>query len=464
MTTTSEAADPLARRLAPALDGELLLPGDPAFDAALPGYNLAVRHTPVAVVMAASADDVARTVRTVRATGLRVAVRATGHGAAAAGPDTVLLDTSRLQELRLDPRARTVRVGAGVRWRQVLDAAAPYGLAGLCGSSPDVGVVGYTLGGGTGPVARTFGFTADHVESVELVTPDGRAVVAAPDENPELFWAVRGGGAAFGVVTALTLGLVDLPALRAGALWFDAAHAAEVLHAWRRWVADLPESVTTSVARLELPPDPALPPVLSGRSVVALRFAHVGPGPEADALLGELREAMPAPLVDTVGDLPYARIGEVHSDPPHPMPMVDRGLTLAELPAAAVEAFCAATPPGSPVMLAEIRLLGGAMRRAPLVPSAIAGRDAAFSFFVATPAAPAGPPGAAAAVGAVLDALAPWSTGGALVNLAGARDEASSTALRRAWGDDTYARLVALRRAYDPDGVLAPSARWDVVA
>lgn len=463
MITTSQPADPLVRVLSRALDGEIRLPGDPAFHAALPGYNLAVQHAPAALVLAASADDVAHTVRAARAAGLAVAVRATGHGAAPAGPGSVLLDTSGLQDLAVDPAARTVRVGAGVRWRQVLDAAAPHGLAGLCGSSPDVGVVGYTLGGGTGPVARTFGFTADHVESVELVTPDGRQVVASADENAELFWAVRGGGAAFGVVTAMTLALVELRTVRAGALWFDAAEAAPVLHAWRGWVADLPESVTTSVARLELPPDPSLPPFLAGRSVVTVRFAHVGPALEADALLAELREALPAPLADTVEDMPYRRIGEVHADPPEPLPLTERGALLVGLPASAVDAFCAATPPGSPVMLAEIRLLGGALRRTPTVPSAVAGRDAAFSVFAATVAGPAGPPDAEDAVRRTVEALAPWGTGGSFVNLAGPRDATSSAALRTAWGPETYARLVALRRAYDPDGVLAPSARWDAV-
>jgi FAD/FMN-containing dehydrogenase len=463
MSTTPQATTPATLAFAPALDGELLLPGERGFDAALPGFDLSVRHEPDAVVLAASAADVARTVGAAREAGLAVAVRATGHSAAAARPGTVLLDTSALQDLDIDPVARTARVGAGVRWQQVLDAGAPHGLAGLCGSSPGVGVVGYTLGGGMGPVARTFGFNADRVRSIELVTADGREVVASADENPDLFWALRGGGAAFGVVTAMTIELVELPSLRAGVLWFDAADARTVLHAWRAWTEGLPESVSTSVARLELPPDPALPPFLSGRSVLAVRFAHVGPAADADARLDVLRSGMPAPIADTVQDLPYHRIGEVHADPPEPLPLTERGALLAELPPEAIDAFCAATPAGAPVLLSEVRLLGGALRRTPEVPSAVVGRDAAYAVFAATLAPPVGPPHAEAAVRAVVEALSPWGTGTALLNFAGPRDAASSAALRAGWGPQTYARLVALRRATDPGRVLAPSARWDVV-
>lgn len=457
--------DALVHDLA-ATTAEVLLPGDPAFAAALPGYNLAVRHEPEAVVRARSAADVAACVRAAGALGLRVAVRSTGHSAAPAAPGTVLLDVGALADVVVDPGAATATVGAGTRWQQVLDAAAPHGLGGLCGSAPDVGVVGYTLGGGMGPLARAYGFAADHVVALDVVLPTGepRTVTAASD--PDLFWALRGGGGAFGVVTSMTFGLVPVTTLRAGATLYDVADAPAVLRRWRDVTATAPETLGTSVARLNLPPDPSLPPPLRGRSVLAVRFTHLGDPAETDSLLAALR-GPETPVLDTVGDLPYTRLGEIHMDPPDPVPALDRGGLLRELPDAAVDAFLAATAPGTPVLVAELRLLGGAVARgaegAPSAAASVAGRDAAYSLFTATLAPPVMPEWAPQALQGVLDALAPWSTGGALLNFAGPRDEAAAHALRAAWGED-YDRLVALRRENDPAGVLDPTARWDVVA
>ncbi|PFG43475.1 FAD/FMN-containing dehydrogenase [Isoptericola jiangsuensis] len=459
LAAAADAADTLGRTVS----GTVRRPGDDGYDAALTGYNLALAHRPALVVHAATPVDVALTVRTAVAYGLGVGVRSTGHSAAPTGPADVLLDTSALDRLEIDVAARTATVGAGVRWRAVLDAAAPHGLGGLCGSSPDVGVVGYTLGGGLGPLARTFGLAADHVRSIDVVTPSGDLVTATPEHHADLFWALRGGGGAYGVVTALTFDLFPLTVVRAGALWFDVDDAPAVLHRWRGLTSDLPDDVSTSVVRLNLPPLPHLPEPLRGRAVLVVRYVRHGDLTAPDPLVDALRRTA-TPLMDTVGDLPYARLGEVHGDPEDPMPMVDAGCTLRELPAAAVDAFLAATPADSPVLMAELRLLGGAVARHPVVPSAVGGRDAEFTLFVGALAAPLGPPDVTERLQDVLGALAPWSTGGALLNLAGPRDAASARRVRTAYGAVTYDRLVALRRSLDPHGVLDPSARWDVVS
>jgi len=474
LTTTAAA---VADELRTGLAGAVHLPGEAAYDAALGGFNLALVHRPALVVRAASPEDVARAVRAAAGHGLGVGVRSTGHSAAPTGPADVLLDVSALDGLEVDPVARTATVGPGTSWRAVLDAGAPHGLGGLCGSSPHVGVVGYTLGGGLGPLARTFGFAADHVRSLDVVTPDGSLVTASPDRHADLFWALRGGGGAFGVVTSLTFDLFPLRTVHAGTVWFDAADAARVVHRWRELVRDLPESVTTSVARMNLPPLPDLPEPLRGRAVLVVRYVrHLGDdgrdgdtgeapdgggmvGEAADGLVDALRAVAP-PLLDTVGDLPYARIGEIHADPEDPMPFVERGGQLRELTADAVDAFLAAVPPGSPVAMAEIRLLGGAVARPAAVPNAVAGRDAACTLFVGSLGAPLGPPDAAAHVQAVHDALRPWATGGSLLNFAGPRDAVSAQLMRTSFGPGTYERLVAMRRRLDPLGVLAPSSRW----
>ncbi|MFE6970533.1 FAD-binding oxidoreductase [Isoptericola sp. NPDC057653] len=464
------SASTVADEVRPGLAGTVHLPGEPAYDAALEGFNLALVHRPALVVRAASPEDVARTVRAAAGHGLGVGVRSTGHSAAPTGPADVLLDVSALDGLEIDPVERTATVGPGTPWRAVLDAGAPHGLGGLCGSSPHVGVVGYTLGGGLGPLARTFGFAADHVRSLDVVTPDGALVTASPTRNEDLFWALRGGGGAFGVVTSMTFDLFPLRTVHGGTLWFDVADAAPVLHRWRGLVPDLPESVSTSVARLNLPPLPDLPEPMRGRAVLVVRYVrHLGDDGQggrddapADGLVDALR-SVAAPILDTVGDLPYVRIGEIHADPEDPMPFVERGGQLRELSADAVDVFLAAVPPGSPVMMAEIRLLGGAVGRPAAVPNAVAGRDAACTLFVGSLGVPLGPPDAAAHVQAVHDAMRPWCTGGSLLNFAGPRDAASAQLLRTAFGTGTYDRLVSMRRRLDPLGVLAPSSRWAAV-
>ncbi len=451
----------LAAELAALVDGEVL-PGDRPGAAA--GFNVATVHSPDLVVHASSAADVAATVAVAGRAGRRVAVQATGHGAPAAGPGTVLVVTRALDGVTVDPAARTATVGAGATWQQVLDAAAPHGLAPLAGSAPGVGAVGYTLGGGLGPVARTFGFAADAVRSLTVVTADGELVVVDPAANPERFWALRGGGAAFGLVTSMTVDLFPVARLYAGGLWFTAEVARTVLHRWREWALTLPDTVSTSVARLDLPPLPSLPEPLRGRSVVHVRVACVTTAEEGAALVAPMRSAA-TPLLDTVGDLPYAALGAIHADPVDPMPVAERGELLRELPVEAVEAFLTATAPGrSPVMMAELRLMGGALARRPRVPSAVGGRTAAAHLHVVGVLAP---PVAALVPGAVedvLDRMRPWSTGASLVNFAGTPGPDADRRVGAGVGPDACARLAALQAVTDPSAVLTPAARWTAPA
>lgn len=442
--------------------GTALQPGDDGFATAVAPFNLTVQHRPDAVLLAADAADVAAGISVAGRHGRCVAVQATGHGAAATTPGTLLISTRLLDRLEIDPTAQTATVGAGVRWQQVLDAAAPYGLTGLAGSAPDVGVVGYTLGGGLGPVARTYGFAADRLISVELVTADGRCRTVDAVSDPELFAALRGGGGAFGVVVAMTFGLVELPSLYAGGAYFHLDVARTVLQRWAAWSRDLPAEVTTSIARLNLPPDPALPAELRGASVVHLRYAYVGDPAAGGRLLAPMLETAP-PLLAGLRVIPAAALGSVHADPTAPMPVVEGGVLLRELPSAAVECFVDITSPGSglPVAVAELRLLGGALRRGVATGAdAITGREAAYHLqTVAVPGLPS-PTGPEQAVRLVAAALAPWSTGEVLHNFAGADGEQTRAALRDSWGPDRQTRLLALRDRLDPNRVFGPMARW----
>ncbi|RTL63683.1 MAG: FAD-binding oxidoreductase [Pseudonocardiaceae bacterium] len=447
MTATIDQHDSLSR-----IVGPVLFPGDDGYAEETGGFNLTYRPGPAVVVGATCADDVAAAVRHAVATGRRVAVQATGHGLSCDLFGTVLVSTRRMTDVVIDPVARTARVGAGVRWRAVIDAAAPHGLAPLNGSSSDVGVVGYTTGGGLGPMARRYGFAADHVRRFTLVTADGAVRDVTPSSEPDLFWAVRGGKGNFGIVTDIEFGLVPVSRFFGGALAFGADDARAVLHAWRAWAPTLPEDTTTSVALLRTPPDPALPEPVRGRFVVALRFTHLGDAVSGEELLAPMR-AVATPVLDAIADMPYPAIDAVHMDPTTPMPMWDRGGALSALPVEAVDAILATAGPEAdcPLAMVELRLLGGAIGREPAVPNAVSGRDAAFSLF--TVGVPVGPPIelVAAAAARVVESVRPWSCRG-LVNLLG---QAGPDRVGNLWDGADRARLLAIRGRVDPTGLFA---------
>src|SRR4051794_8798046 len=263
-----------------AVHGPVLVAGvDPAEALATEcaGFDLAVRHAPAVVVGATRAADVAAAVRFAGSEGLPVGVQATGHGAAWPFVDGLLLRTQRMDHVVVDPAHRSARVQAGARWRQVVTAAAPYGLAPLSGSSSGVGVVGYTLGGGMGLLGRRHGFASGHLLRAEVVTADGRLHAVDALHEPDLLWALRGGKGSFGVVTALEVGLVPVPEFCGGAVVYPGEDASVVLHAWREWAPALPDSTTTSVALVRLPDAPTVPAHLRGVLTVHVRVAHLGP-------------------------------------------------------------------------------------------------------------------------------------------------------------------------------------------
>ena len=448
MTITAlDPLDALRRRLT----GALALPGEPLHERLSTPWNVAVRTAPAAVVEARTAQDVVEAVRFAGAAGLPVAVQCTGHGIAADLDGALLVSTARLDECVVHPDG-WARVGAGVRWQQVLDAAAPHGLAALCGSSPHVGVVGYTTGGGLSAAGRTLGWASDRVRVVEIVTGDGVLRRATADQHADLFWAVRGGKGAVGIVTAMEFDLVSQPEFYGGALYFDGSDAAAVLSTWRTWCADLPEQATTSVAFLQLPPMPGVPEPLAGRLTVAVRFVWTGDPADGEALVGPLRRAA-TPVLDGLGVLPFAAIGRVHADPVDPMPVHEATDLLTDLTAEAVDALVAVAGPasGSPQIVVELRQLGGALARTPEVPSALCHRDAAFSLLAVGVAAGPGRDAVVAHAEQVRAALRPWATGGALPNFA---PGSGPERLARSYDPEVLHRLAAVADRYDPSAVL----------
>src|SRR6266700_6497712 len=259
-----------------ACQGAVSIPGEDPYQEEIATWNLAVRLRPALAVGARTTDDVVAAVRWAARLGLAVGVNATGHGAVPNADGALLLNTRRLSRITIDPGHATATVGAGARMGDVTAAAARYGLAPVRGSSGSAGAAGFTLGGGLGVLSRRFGLAADRVLSIDVVTSDVRLRTVDADRHPELFWALRGGKGNFGVVTSYRTTLVRLSTLYGGGIFFDGAHSADVLHAYRHWITGLTEQTSTSVALLHLPPDPAVPEPIRGRYVVHLRMAHAG--------------------------------------------------------------------------------------------------------------------------------------------------------------------------------------------
>jgi hypothetical protein len=450
--TTQDAAT-LGHLLTAAGVSRVLTPQDPAYAAATRGFNTHVSHRPDAVVLADDESDIVAAVTVAGEHGLAVAALGAGHGSSGAVTGGIAIHTGALCGVRIDALAQTATLGAGTRWTAVLEAAAPYGLAPLAGSAPHVGVVGFLLGGGLGPVARTYGFAADHVRSFRVVTGLGQVVTASAVENAELFWALRGGKGGLGLVTEVTIDLLPIATMHAGGLFFDASAASSVLHGWVDWTRDLPDSVSTSLALLRLPPLPDLPEPIRGRTMVHVRAAVVGESADGAADLVAPLRALGAPVIDSFGEMPYAALAAIHLDPAVPMPVVEGGTLLRAFDHGAADLLLAAAGPQVEVPLAsvELRLLGGAIATTPAQPNAVGGRDAAYSLHVvAAPVPELLDTVLPAAVRGVLDQLDPWSTGRVQANFHGNANPPGS--LSTAWPDAVRARLRAVRFQYDPDG------------
>src|SRR5437763_6601100 len=310
--------------------GLVFLPGDEGYDAERSGFQLDDPHRPAVVVGARSAADIRAAVAFAAERALPVAVQATGHGLATRAHGGVLVTTRRLGGLHVDPTARTAALEPGVTWGQVIEAAARHGLAPLNGSSPGVGAVGYVLAGGLGLLGRRYGWAADHVRSLDVVTADAQLRHVTATGHPDLFWALRGGGGGLGIVTRLEVELVPLGSVYGGALFFDAEHAGPVLDAFRSWTETLPEDPTSSFALVPFPDLPMLPEPLRGRYVASVRIAFAGDAVAGERLVEPLRAIAPT-LMDTVRELPWTESDTIATDPPAPHAYHGIGVLLRDL-------------------------------------------------------------------------------------------------------------------------------------
>jgi FAD/FMN-containing dehydrogenase len=433
------------------IDGRVAVPGDPDWDQARLAWNLAADQRPSAVAFVENAEDVARTVRFAAEHDLKVAAQGTGHGAVALGAldETILVKTERMRGIEVDPDAQTARVEAGVLVLELSQAAQAHGLSSLPGSSPDVGVTGFTLGGGLSWLGRRYGFACNRVRAIELVGADGEPRTIDSENEPDLFWALRGGGGDYAIVTALHLNLVPISDIYAGALLYPAALGAEGVRVYRDWAASVSDDVT-SVVRFIRPPDlPDVPEPLRGTPLLTIDGAFIGGQADGEAALAPLRAGLGEPMMDTFGQIPAAGLCRIHMDPEQPVPGLGHHAVIRELPDAAIDAFAAlADPETSPLLLTELRQLGGALGRPDENGGALSHLDAAFVMLgIGLPMTPE----LGQAIEGHLDsfdaAMAPWGADGGYFNFA--ERPCDADAILPA---ETCARLAAIKRQWDPDG------------
>jgi FAD binding domain-containing protein len=348
------------------VEGRVATPGDADWDEVRLAWNLVADLQPAAVAFAQGAGDVAATVAFAAANGLRVAGQGTGHGAAGLADleDTILIKTKGMRGVEIDPDTRMARVEAGVLSLELGEATQPHGLCSMPGSSPDVGVTGFTLGGGLSWLSRKHGFACNRVLAIELVTADGEPRTVDAEAEPDLFWALRGGGGAYAIVTALRVELLPIAEIYAGALLFPAAAGAEAVRTYRDWAASAPDEVSSVIRFITPPPIPDVPEPLRGTPLLTIDGACIGTQAEGEAAFAPLRE-IGETIMDTFEWMPTAGLSRIHMDPENPVPGIGEGGLLGELSDEAIDAFVGLAGPesGSPMLLTEIRHLGGAMGR-----------------------------------------------------------------------------------------------------
>jgi hypothetical protein len=435
---------------APADTVTILTAADPGWDEARRAWPLTADQRPAALARAASAQDVVAAVRFARRRGLRVAAQGPGPGASALGSlsGTLLIRTSGLRMVSVDPEKMTAWAGAGARWQQVTGAAARRGLAALAGSSPDAGVVGYTLCGGAAWLGRRYGLAANNVEAFEAVTADGLLVHVDAGHETDLFWALRGGGGSFAVVTAVELRLFPVAAVCAGLLWWPIEAAGEVLPAWQELTgSELPDEFTTTARLMRFRAVPEVAEPARGRAFAVIGVVHLGSQAEADEIVAPLRALRPG--TDTIGIIPARELGPLCGGPGGPAAAAAGGFTLESLPAAAVDELTRLAGPGAgtPMAVVEIRQVGGEMRRARPGNGALAALDA--DYLLGFGDGVTGPESAAAVARGsheIKAAMAPWAARQDYLNFADTgRDPASC------WKPLAYTRLRQVKAAVDPE-------------
>jgi hypothetical protein len=383
-TSFSKLTEAALSRLRSYVSGDVITPEEPVYAQARMAWNLLVDQHPAVIVLAESASDVAEAVRFANSEGLGGAVQSTGHGNVRPADDCLLILTSPMRDIQVDATAQTAWIQAGAKWGMVLEKTQALGLAPLLGSSPDVGAIGYTLGGGMGWLARHYGLATDSVRFFEVVTAKGEILRASKAENSDLFWGMRGGGGSLGIVTGMELQLYPVTTVYGGNLFYPISQAKEVFTHYRDWIASAPDELTSSIVIMNYPPIPELPNFLRGQSFAMVRGCYSGPIEEGEALLRYWREWR-APIIDDFKAMPFGEVATISNDPVDPLPGLSSGAWLRELTDEVLDTLIRYGAPGEgpPLFLmTEVRHAGGAIARVDPSANAFSHRDAPHSLQV----------------------------------------------------------------------------------
>jgi FAD/FMN-containing dehydrogenase len=425
----------------------ILRPDDPGYDDARRGFNLFADARPWGIAEPTTVDEVRALVAQTATEGVTIAPVGTGHQIGAL-PDlsrTLLLRPRIEGGVQVDAAARTARVAAGTTWETVVSAAAEHDLFALHGSSPTVAVVGYLLSGGSSFYGRRYGVAANHVRAIELVDADGVARRVDADHDPDVFWALRGGGGAFGIVTAVEIDLFDATGVQGGTLYWPMTDAKTVMRAWLTWCADAPPEVSSSFRIVTLPPVPAVPEQLRATPHAAFDALVLADADTAAEMIAPLRSAAD-PVIDTFGELTPVTAARLHGDPESPLPYVSTAGSVSGLDDAAVDAFLGAAGEGSVLLAAELRQLGGALAVAPAGAGVTGALGDGFLLYgVGVPAGPVTEDAVIASCARLHDAMEPWRDGHQYLGFVEQHTDAAE-----AFDGDAYARLAAIRERVDP--------------
>jgi FAD/FMN-containing dehydrogenase len=438
-----------------AFGGTLLADGDAGYDDARAVFNGMIDRRPALIARCTSAADVVAAVRHATSTGTTVSVYGGGHGVtgAAVVDGGVCIDLRGMKAITVDPTARTARVEAGCTWGEVDAATQEHALAVTGGRVSTTGVAGLALGSGSGWLERKFGFVCDNLIKAEVVTADGREVVASDTENPELFWGLRGGGGNFGIVTAFHFQLHDLgPIVLGGMLMYPAAMAPELIRFYRDFMADAPDEIGSGLAFISAPPEEFVPEPVRGRPVIGVLLVYVGSVEAGEAALAPLRAFGP-PAIDLVGPMPYVAVQQL-LDGAAPKGM--RNYWTADfyeaMPDEALDVLVArATQPVSPMTQVIFVPGGGAVARVDEEATAFGQRRAPWNIhYLSMWADPADDEKNIAYTRDLSAAMKPWSTGRVYLNYIG--DEGPGR-VEAAFGPDKFKRLQVLKDEWDPTNV-----------
>jgi FAD/FMN-containing dehydrogenase len=448
------------------VNGRVFTPGDDGYDTARQTWNVTTfDQRPAVVVLPSTAADVVSAVGFAREHDLSIAVQGGGHGHPRAANDALLINFASMASVQIAPTAAsdssnrsgaagTARAEAGAKWRDVVTAAHPHGLAPLNGFAGTVGVSGYTLGGGIGWLARQYGAAAGSLRSAELVTADGRLLQVSDHDHADLFWGLRGGGGNFGIVTSLEFDLYPVKEIFGGFLVYPLAQGKQALSACAQWTKTAPDTLTSAVRLVHFPPAPAIPEPLRGASVIVIMACYTGSAAEGEALVKPLR-SIGTPLLDTFRPMPYAQIETIANDPPEAPPLFTfiNGGGLREMSSDVIDALLRiAGDRAAGIFMVEARHAGGALARQPKDAMPFNFRSPWFISALAAAPTPQALEDGKRSVAALFEALTPALTGEVLINSLDPGNTGPQLT-RAAFSEENYRRLVALKGKYDPTNV-----------